>query len=214
METSSILLWGAGVIVAVIVLGMLLSKKNSSKKSEEPTPIEVPEKEYSQYNEDVVSDLEGDKKICLDEPEEEMWSKGKTILCSRCGRVEATDNYEDKPVCKDCFEELDENGEYYDFDEGDVSSGSCFNITDLVIGIVVLGIILTIGITILSTLSKSFSSGAFNTTEVSAINSTISGLESFSSFGDWFSIIIIVGVAAMILAIVFQAFGGMRGYDF
>lgn len=164
METLSILLWGAVSLAVVIVLGIIFSKRNSSKKKETEHIIEVPEKEYSQYNE------EEDAKWA-DEPETPLKQK----------------------------DEEDDRDDYS-------FSGSGIRLTDLFIEIVVLGIVLTIGMTILGKVSDSMNSGAIS-------NSTTFAMKSFSVFGDWFAITIIVGVAGVILATVFRVFNWTRVGD-
>jgi hypothetical protein len=79
---------------------------------------------------------------------------------------------------------------------------SAVDLTDLAIGIVVLGIVVSIGATILLNVRDTNNSGD---TAWNVSNSAATGL---AEYGNWFTIIVIVGVASVILALIFMAFGG------
>jgi len=79
------------------------------------------------------------------------------------------------------------------------------DLTDLAIGIVVLGIVVSIGATILLNVRDT------NTENDTAYNLANSAAEGLAEYGNWFDIIVIVGVAALILALIFMAFGRQGG---
>ena len=93
------------------------------------------------------------------------------------------------------------------------------DLTDLAIGIVVLGIVVTIGATILLNVRDT------NLTNTPGCNSTStvdcdsawqladSAATGIAEYGNWFDIIVIVGVAAVILSLIFMAFGRAGGQD-
>jgi hypothetical protein len=78
---------------------------------------------------------------------------------------------------------------------------SAVDLTDLAIGIVVLGIVVSIGATILVNVAATNTAGS---TAYNLANSAATGL---AEYGNWFDIIVIVGVAAVILSLIFMAFG-------
>jgi len=78
------------------------------------------------------------------------------------------------------------------------------DLTDLAIGIVVLGIVVSIGATILLNVRDT---NTENDTAYNLANDAAAGL---AEYGNWFDIIVIVGVAALILTLIFMAFGGNR----
>lgn len=78
---------------------------------------------------------------------------------------------------------------------------SAVDLTDLAIGIVVLGIVVTIGATILINVRDT------NTTGNVAYNLANSAATGLAEYGNWFDIIVIVGVAALVLSLIFMAFG-------
>jgi len=82
---------------------------------------------------------------------------------------------------------------------------SAVDLTDLAIGIVVLGIVVSIGATILLNVRDT------NTTSDTAWNLADDAAEGLSEYGNWFDIIVIVGVAAVILSLIFMAFGRRGG---
>ena len=82
---------------------------------------------------------------------------------------------------------------------------SAVDLTDLAIGIVVLGIVVSIGATILLNVRDT------NTTDDTAWNLSNSAATGLAEYGNWFTIIVIVGVASVILSLIFMAFGGSRG---
>jgi len=96
---------------------------------------------------------------------------------------------------------------------------SAVDLTDLAIGIVVLGIVVSIGATILLNVRDT------NYVETATCNDT-SGIHTgcgsawdlgdaaatgLAEYGNWFDIIVIVGVAAVILSLIFMAFGRREG---
>jgi hypothetical protein len=78
---------------------------------------------------------------------------------------------------------------------------SAVDLTDLAIGIVVLGIVVSVGATILINVRDTNTAGtaAYNVSNLAAIG--------LAEYGNWFKIIVIVGVAAVILSLIFMAFG-------
>lgn len=82
---------------------------------------------------------------------------------------------------------------------------SAVDLTDLAIGIVVLGIVVSIGATILINVRDT------NTTADTAYNLADAAATGLAEYGNWFDIIVIVGVAAVILALIFMAFGRRGG---
>ena len=76
------------------------------------------------------------------------------------------------------------------------------DLTDLAIGIVVLGIVVSIGATVLIGVRDT---NTVNDVSYNLANDAALGL---AEYGDWFDIIVIVGIAAVILALIFMAFGG------
>jgi len=79
------------------------------------------------------------------------------------------------------------------------------DLTDLAIGIVVLGIVVSIGATILINVRDTSTA---NTTAYNLSQDAATGL---AEYGNWFDIIVIVGVAAVVLSLIFMAFGGRTG---
>lgn len=82
---------------------------------------------------------------------------------------------------------------------------SAVDLTDLAIGIVVLGIVVSIGSTVLINVRDT------NTTNDTAYNLADDAASGLAEYGNWFDIIVIVGVAAVILSLIFMAFGRGRG---
>lgn len=82
---------------------------------------------------------------------------------------------------------------------------SAVDLTDLAIGIVVLGIVVSIGATILLNVRDT------NTANDTAYNLSNSAATGLAEYGNWFTIIVIVGVASVILSLIFMAFGGRGG---
>ena len=78
---------------------------------------------------------------------------------------------------------------------------SAVDLTDLAIGIVVLGIVVSVGSTILINVRDTNTSGtaAYNVSDKASLG--------LAEYGNWFKIIVIVGVAAVILSLIFMAFG-------
>ena len=91
------------------------------------------------------------------------------------------------------------------------------DLTDLAIGIVVLGIVVTIGATILLNVRDTNVDGTLNCNAVnrtgcdSAYNLADAAATGIAEYGNWFDIIVIVGVAAVILSLIFMAFGRRGG---
>lgn len=79
------------------------------------------------------------------------------------------------------------------------------DLTDLAIGIVVLGIVVSIGATILLNVRDT------NTPNDTAYNLAGAAASGLAEYGNWFDIIVIVGVAAVILSLIFMAFGKRGG---
>lgn len=93
------------------------------------------------------------------------------------------------------------------------------DLTDMAIGIVVLGIVVTIGATILInvrdtnyTLSATCNetSGIYTGCD-SAWSTADAAATGIAEYGNWFDIIVIVGVAGVILSLIFMAFGRRDG---
>ncbi len=82
---------------------------------------------------------------------------------------------------------------------------SAVDLTDLAIGIVVLGIVVSIGATILLNVRDTNATGDVS---YNLANDAATGL---AEYGNWFDIIVIVGVAAVILSLIFMAFGRRGG---
>jgi len=94
---------------------------------------------------------------------------------------------------------------------------SAVDLTDLAIGIVVLGIVVSIGATILlnvrdTNVTNVDGCNATNTTGCgTAYDLADSAASGIAEYGNWFDIIVIVGIAAVILALIFMAFGRGSG---
>jgi len=82
---------------------------------------------------------------------------------------------------------------------------SAVDLTDLAIGIVVLGIVVSVGATILINVRDT------NTASTTAYNVADKAATGLGEYGNWFKIIVIVGVAAVILSLIFMAFGRSHG---
>ena len=80
---------------------------------------------------------------------------------------------------------------------------SAVDLTDLAIGIVVLGIVVSVGATILLNV-RDTNAGTTTNIAYNVSNSAATGL---AEYGNWFKIIVIVGVAAVVLSLIFMAFG-------
>lgn len=94
---------------------------------------------------------------------------------------------------------------------------SAVDLTDLAIGIVILGIVVSVGATILVNVRDTnvTDTAWCNATDTNACgtaynlaNDAATGL---AEYGNWFGIIVIVGVAAVVLSLIFLAFGGRSG---
>jgi hypothetical protein len=81
---------------------------------------------------------------------------------------------------------------------------SAVDLTELALGIVVLGVVVSVGATILIGVRDTNTSGtaAYNVSNQAAIG--------LAEYGDWFNIIVIVGVASVIIGLIFMAFGRGR----
>ena len=75
------------------------------------------------------------------------------------------------------------------------------DLTDLAVGILVLGIVVSIGATILLNVRDT------NTANDTAYNLADEAATGIAEYGNWFDIIVIVGVAGVILSLIFMAFG-------
>ena len=90
---------------------------------------------------------------------------------------------------------------------------SAVDLTDLAIGIVVLGIVVSIGATILLNVRDTniTNTPGCNSTDVTACDTAYTladeAATGLAEYGNWFDIIVIVGVAAVILSLIFMAFG-------
>jgi len=82
---------------------------------------------------------------------------------------------------------------------------SAVDLTDLAIGIVVLGIVVSVGATVLVNVRDT------NDTDGIAYNLAGDAATGLAEYGNWFNIIVIVGVAAVVLSLIFMAFGGRTG---
>ena len=91
---------------------------------------------------------------------------------------------------------------------------SAVDLTDLAIGIVVLGIVVTVGATILVNVRDTNVDGTLHCNSVNttgcgtAYNLANDAATGLAEYGNWFGIIVIVGVAAVVLSLIFLAFGG------
>ena len=82
---------------------------------------------------------------------------------------------------------------------------SAVDLTDLALGIVVLGIVVSVGATILVNVRDTSTSGSVS------YNLADDAATGIAEYGNWFKIVVIVGVAAVILALIFMAFGRGAG---
>jgi len=82
---------------------------------------------------------------------------------------------------------------------------SAVDLTELAIGIVVLGIIVSVGATILINVRDTNTAGGI------AYNLADDAATGIAEYGNWFKIIVIVGVAAVVLSLIFMAFGRRGG---
>ena len=79
------------------------------------------------------------------------------------------------------------------------------DLTDLAIGIVVLGIVVSVGANVLINVRNT------NTTNDTAYNLADKAATGLAEYGNWFKTIVIVGVAAVVLSLIFMAFGRRSG---
>ena len=79
------------------------------------------------------------------------------------------------------------------------------DLSDLAIGVVVLGIVVSVGATILINVRDT------NTDYDTSWNVADKAATGLSEYGNWFKIIVIVGVAAVVLSLIFMAFGRRGG---
>lgn len=186
-------MWSGIFLLVVVALSIFFNRKNN--------PIT---EDDTEYEEDMLMNAK-------EEPNEEE----NVILCSNCHAYEATDEYNDKPVCDDCFEELDaeevyddedededgeEDEEYYDeVDDRDYGGGE-INIFSLLIGIMVLGITVMIGGAILTSSGEAMEQSNNSSAGIEPV------LQSFSAFGEWLPIMVIVAVGAMMLSVILRVF--------
>ena len=82
---------------------------------------------------------------------------------------------------------------------------SAVDLTELAIGIVVLGIVVSVGATVLVNVRDTNTAGtaAYNISDDAAVGLT--------EYGNWFKILVIVGISAVILGLIFMAFGRRSG---
>lgn len=78
---------------------------------------------------------------------------------------------------------------------------SAVDLTELAIGVVVLGIVVSVGATILTNVAST------NTGNGTAYNVSMAAANGLAEYGNWFKILVIVGIAAVILSLIFMAFG-------
>ena len=79
------------------------------------------------------------------------------------------------------------------------------DLTELAIGIVVLGITVSVGATVLVNVRDT------NTANGVAYNLSNSAAVGLGEYGNWFKILVITGVAAVVLGLIFMAFGRAGG---
>ena len=79
------------------------------------------------------------------------------------------------------------------------------DLTELAIGIVVLGIVVSVGATVLINVRDT------NTAGTAAYNVSNSAAQGLATYGNWFNILVIVGIAAVVLSLIFMAFGRRSG---
>ena len=82
---------------------------------------------------------------------------------------------------------------------------SAVDLTELAVGIVVLGIVVSIGATVLINVRDT------NTGNTTAWNLSDDAAGGLAEYGNWFTILVIVGVAAVVLSLIFMAFGRRGG---
>lgn len=75
------------------------------------------------------------------------------------------------------------------------------NLSDLAIAVVVLGIVVSVGATIMVNVRDT------NTASGTAYNLADKAATGLGEYGNWFKILVIVGVASVILGLIFMAFG-------
>ena len=76
------------------------------------------------------------------------------------------------------------------------------NLSEFAIGIVILGIVAAVGATVLLNVRDT------NTTDDAAYNLADNAAKGLGEYGNWFKILVIVSVAAVILTLIFVAFRG------
>ena len=90
---------------------------------------------------------------------------------------------------------------------------SAVDLTDLALGIVVLGVIVSVGATVLLNVRDTHVTNTPGCNEThtegcgTAYNLSNSAAEGLGEYGNWFKILVIVGVAAVVLSLIFMAFG-------
>lgn len=82
---------------------------------------------------------------------------------------------------------------------------SAVDLTELAIGIVVLGIVVSVGATVLLNVRDT------NTSGLAAYNVADKAATGILEYGNWFKILVIVGIAAVVLSLIFMAFGRRAG---
>jgi len=73
------------------------------------------------------------------------------------------------------------------------------------LAMVVLVIIIAVGAQILGTIRDTQTSGSYE------YNTTTAGLDAMEEFGNWFTIIVLVLIAVVIIALLIRGLGGMSG---
>lgn len=82
---------------------------------------------------------------------------------------------------------------------------SAVDLTELAIGVVVLGIVVSVGATVLINVRDTNTAGtaSYNIADKAAVG--------LGEYGNWFKILVIVGIAAVVLSLIFMAFGRRSG---
>ncbi len=77
---------------------------------------------------------------------------------------------------------------------------SAVDLTELAVGIVVLGVVVSVGATVLINVRDT------NTADTAAWNVSDAAAVGLAEYGNWFTILVIVGIAAVVLSLIFMAF--------
>jgi hypothetical protein len=82
---------------------------------------------------------------------------------------------------------------------------AAIDLTELAVGIVILGIVVSIGATVLINVRDTNDAGTH------AYNLSDDAAGGLAEYGNWFTILVIVGIAAVVLSLIFLAFGRRGG---